>query len=76
MIGGYTGDHFLDQHGLADSGATEQADLAAFFVRRQKVDYLDAGFEHLCRRLKRIEGRRISVDVPALGDLKAVNGHI
>ena len=28
-------DQFLDQHGLADAGAAEQADLAALGVRRQ-----------------------------------------
>ena len=35
-------DEFHDQHGLADAGAAEQADLAALRVRRQQVDDLDA----------------------------------
>src|SRR5665213_2499683 len=36
-------DQFLDQHGLADAGAAEQADLAALGVGRQQIDDLDAG---------------------------------
>ena len=39
-------DQFLNQHGLADAGAAEQADLAALGVRRQQVDDLDAGDEN------------------------------
>ena len=31
-------DQFLNQHGLADAGAAEQADLAALGVRRQEID--------------------------------------
>jgi len=33
-------DQFLDQHGLADTGATEQADLAALGIGRKQVDDL------------------------------------
>ena len=40
-------DQFLDQHGLADAGAAEQADLAALGVGREQVDDLDAGDEDL-----------------------------
>ncbi len=40
-------DQLLDQHGLADAGAAEQADLAAAGVGRQKVDDLDAGHQDL-----------------------------
>ena len=47
VVLGDAGDHLLDQHGLADAGTTEQADLAALDVRRQQVDDLDAGLEHL-----------------------------
>ena len=36
-------DKFLDEHGLADAGATEQADLAALGVGRDEIDDLDAG---------------------------------
>ena len=38
-------DQFLDQNGLADAGAAEQADLAALGVGREQVDDLDAGDE-------------------------------
>jgi hypothetical protein len=51
-------DHLLDEHGLADAGAAEQADLAALDVRREQVDDLDAGLEHLGLRLELVEGRR------------------
>jgi hypothetical protein len=37
----------LDQHGLADARAAEEADLAALGVGRQQVDDLDAGDEDL-----------------------------
>ena len=40
-------DQLHDQHGLADAGAAEQADLAALGVRREQVDDLDAGDEDL-----------------------------
>jgi len=35
-------DQFEHVHGLADTGAAEQADLAALGVRREQVDDLDA----------------------------------
>ena len=40
-------DEFHDQDGLADAGTTEQADLAALCVWRQKVDDLDSGNQDL-----------------------------
>ena len=40
-------DQLLDQHGLADAGAAEQADLAALGIRREQVDDLDAGDQDL-----------------------------
>ena len=40
-------DQLLDEHGLADAGAAEQADLAALGVWREQVDDLDAGLEDL-----------------------------
>ena len=43
-------DQLLDQHGLADSGAAKQADLAALRVGGEQVDHLDARLEHLGRR--------------------------
>ena len=39
-------DQFLNEHGLADAGAAEQADLAALGVRREQIDDLDAGDEN------------------------------
>ena len=39
-------DQFLNQHGLADAGAAEQADLAALGIGREQVDDLDAGDEN------------------------------
>ena len=47
-------DEFLDDHGLADAGAAEQADLAAARIGRQQVDDLDAGDQHL--RFRRLVG--------------------
>ncbi len=40
-------DELHDQHGLADAGAAEQADLAALGVGSEQVDDLDAGDEDL-----------------------------
>ena len=37
----------MDDDGLADAGAAEQADLAALQIRLEQVDDLDAGLEHL-----------------------------
>ncbi len=36
-------DQLLDQHGLTDAGAAEQADLSALRVGREEVDDLDPG---------------------------------
>ena len=55
-------DQFHDEHGLADAGAAEQADLAALGVGRQQVHHLDAGDQDF--RFGRLIGveRRILVD--------------
>ena len=51
-------DQFLDQHGLADAGAAEQADLAALGVRREQIHDLDPGDENFgFRRLVGVERR-------------------
>ena len=55
-------DQFLDQHGLADAGAAEQADLAALGVGREQVDDLDAGDEDFSFGGLVGVGRRILVD--------------
>ena len=60
-------DELLDQHGLADAGAAEQADLAALGVGREQVNDLDAGDEDLrFRRLLGVGGRRL-MDAALLG---------
>ena len=61
-------DQFLDDHGLADAGAAEQADLAALGIGREQVDDLDAGDEDF--RLGRLVGeerRRLVDGAPLLG---------
>ena len=55
-LAGDTGDHLLDQHGLAHAGAAEQADLAALHVRGEQVDDLDAGLQDLGLALELVEG--------------------
>ena len=53
-------DEFHDQHGLADAGAAEEADLAALGIGREQIDDLDAGFENLrFRRLVGVGRRRL-----------------
>src|SRR5450432_685382 len=60
-------DQFLNQHGLADTGAAEQADLAALGVGRQQVDDLDAGDENFrFGRLLGIGRRRLMDGAVAL----------
>jgi hypothetical protein len=59
-------DQLLDQDRLAETRATEEADLAAAHEGRDQVDHLEAGLEGLHRRLERVEGRRSAVNRPAL----------
>src|SRR5207245_526953 len=40
-------ERFLKQHGLAEGGAAERADLAALGVGREQVDEVEAGDEKL-----------------------------
>ena len=65
-------DELLDEHGLADSGTAEEADLAALHVGSEQVDDLDPGLEDLRRRLQLFEARRIAVNRPALVGLDLV----
>ncbi len=69
-------DHLLDEDGLADTGAAEQADLAALDVRGQQVDDLDARPEDLGLRLELVEGGRLTVDAPPVGDLQRRLRHV
>src|SRR6476661_5182623 len=75
-VAGNTGDHFLDQHGLADAGAAEQADLATLDVRGEEVDHLDAGFQHFGGALEGRKRRSLAVDRPAFADLQLGLGHV
>ena len=68
VLGGDAVDHLLDEHGLADARAAEEADLAALHVGLEQVDDLDAGLEHLRLRLELVERRRRPVDLPAVVD--------
>ena len=47
MLGGDVIDQLLDQDGLADTGAAEQADLTALGVGADQVNHLDAGLKDL-----------------------------
>ena len=62
-------DQLLNQHGLADAGAAEQADLAALGVWRKQVHDLDAGDQDL--RLGGLVdiGRSGGMNRPPLGRL-------
>ena len=57
-------DHLLDEHGLADAGTAEEADLAALHVGLEQVDDLDARLEHLPARLEGVEVGGGAVDLP------------
>ena len=46
MLGGDVVDQLLDKDGLADTGAAEQADLAALGVGADEVNDLDAGLQN------------------------------
>src|SRR5690606_20100062 len=72
VVAGHASDHLLDQHGLADAGTSEEADLATLHIGGEKVDDLDARLEHLGLGLQLVEGRRLAVDAPALGDLEGL----
>ena len=47
VLGGDVIDQLLDQNGLADTGAAEQADLTALGVGADQVHDLDAGLKDL-----------------------------
>ena len=61
-------DEFHDQNRFADPGAAEEPDLAAFRVRRQKIDDLNAGHQDLrLGRLFGIGGRGLMDRAPRRG---------
>ncbi len=57
-------DQLLDQHGLADAGAAEQAHLAALGIRREQIDDLDAGDENFSLGRLIDEQRRVLAWMP------------
>ena len=72
MVLSHALDHLLDEDGLTDARTAEETNLAALHVGGQQVDDLDAGLEHLGARLELVEGRGLTVDRPALGDLEGL----
>src|SRR5690606_18145082 len=61
-LAGDAGDHLLDDDGLADAGAAEEADLAAADEGAEQVDDLDAGGEDLGLRVQGAELGGLAVD--------------
>ena len=59
-------DQLLDQNGLADAGAAEQADLAALGVGSQQVNHLDPRLQDLLGRSQILDLGRAAVNRPAL----------
>ncbi len=59
-------DELHDDDGFADSGAAEQADLAALQEGLDEIDDLDARLEHLFARRLLVEERRGAMDWLAL----------
>src|SRR5262249_9557856 len=59
-------DQLLDEHGLPEPGAPEEADLAALDEGRDQVDDLEPGLEDLELRREVTEDRWLTVDRPAL----------
>ena len=67
----------LDEHGLTDTGTTEQTNLTTTGVGGEQVDNLDTGDENLGRGGLVDESRSIGVDGSELGGLDGttlVNG--
>ena len=62
VLHGEVVDQFLNDDGLADARAAEQADLAAAEVGLEQIDDLDAGLEHFETRGLLFEGRRRAVN--------------
>ena len=71
---GDAGDEFLDDDGLAQAGAAEQAGLAAADEGGEQVDDLDAGLEDFGLGGQVDEFRRLAVDRAALLDVRPGRG--
>ena len=76
VLDGDVVNQLLNDDGLADTGAAEQADLAALEVRLEQVDDLDARLEHLELGRLALEVRRLAVDGPALCALDRLVGEV
>src|SRR4029434_1504492 len=67
-----------DDHGLADAGAAEEANLPTLEVRLEQVDDLDARLEHLQFGGLLFECRCVSMDWPVIlrldGAVREVHG--
>ena len=59
---GDVADQLHDEHGLADAGAAEESDLAAFGERREQVDGLQSCFELFRRGHLFLKRRRLPVN--------------
>ena len=55
-------DQLLNEHGLADTGTTEETDLSTTSVGSEQIDDLDTSDQNLGRGGLVSEGRRLSVD--------------
>ncbi len=62
MLAGDVVDELLNDDGLADTGAAEEADFAALQEGLNEVDDLDAGLEHLFTGGLLVERRGLTVD--------------
>ncbi len=66
VLGGDVVDQFLDQNGLTQSRAAEEAGLTTLGIGSEQVDNLDAGLENLCPRAQLVKLRRLGMDRTAL----------
>ena len=66
VLGGDVVNQLLNQNGLADACAAEEADLTTLCIRADEVNDLDAGFENLRGGFLLGIGRRFAVNRPAL----------
>jgi hypothetical protein len=70
-------DELLNQHSLADTGTTEETNLATTSVGREEIDDLDTSLKHLSGGRLLDERRRIRVDgqhLDALNGAALING--
>src|SRR5579871_6155059 len=66
VLRGDVGDQFLNENGLAQSGAAEQADLTALEERGEQIHDLEAGFENFLGAVLFGEGGGGAMDGPVL----------